>query len=212
MIEKIPLTVENIQYNLDQIDVNSKSTPASKIAFRATNIRKTSLPFKYEQGEFCSVHQNGPYYSYYYYLVLFIFFILIISKLFLVSWKNIDYNDGGHFDGSIFTAPVEGIYSFLAIYTTIAFGFSGYKDLKCYVNDDLIAKSSSVDRPGVPLMQPPDGMQCLHAVVQLNKNDKVKLEGKMYIAGKPTVNAPDTILSVYEGRLALSALEKNKLT
>ena len=44
MIDKIPLTVETIQYNSDQIDVNNESTQASTITFRASNIRSLSKP------------------------------------------------------------------------------------------------------------------------------------------------------------------------
>ena len=55
VIEKIPLTVEAIQYNLDQIDVNDKSTPAPTIGFRASNIRGTSEPNRYEQGILVSI-------------------------------------------------------------------------------------------------------------------------------------------------------------
>ena len=54
MIENIPLTVEAIQCNLDQIDVNDKSTPASMIGFRASNIQRTSEN-KYEQGILVSI-------------------------------------------------------------------------------------------------------------------------------------------------------------
>jgi len=60
VIEKIPLTVEAIQYNLDQIDVNDKSTPAPTIGFRASNIRGSEERAifelnKYEQGILVSI-------------------------------------------------------------------------------------------------------------------------------------------------------------
>ena len=55
MIEEIPLTVEAIQYNLDQIDVNDKSTPAPTIGFRASNILITSQCYNNEQGILVSI-------------------------------------------------------------------------------------------------------------------------------------------------------------
>ena len=50
MIEEIPLT---IQYKSEEIDVNKKSTPASMISFRATNMQATSTftaDYGYRQG------------------------------------------------------------------------------------------------------------------------------------------------------------------
>ena len=32
----------------------------------------------------------------------------------LAKWLNIEYNVGNHFDGSIFTAPINGLYAFTA--------------------------------------------------------------------------------------------------
>ena len=49
VIEKIPLTVEAIQYNSEKIDVNNKGTLASTIAFRTTHVRTISRD-KWEQG------------------------------------------------------------------------------------------------------------------------------------------------------------------
>ena len=36
----------------------------------------------------------------------------LILILISVHWKNIEYNYGNHFDGSSFTAPLKGLYSF----------------------------------------------------------------------------------------------------
>ena len=34
--------------------------------------------------------------------------------MFLVEWRDIDYNIGNYFNGTIFTAPLTGLYSFHA--------------------------------------------------------------------------------------------------
>ena len=114
-----------------------------------------------------------------------------------MNWKNIDYNYDGHFDGSIFTAPVRGIYSFLAT-THVKENQTGFIDLVCYVNNNHLADSTAIHRPEN------ERIVTLQAVVQLNKNDKVKLEGKMFFFDRNKVVANQ---SFYEGRLVYSTVE-----
>jgi len=114
-----------------------------------------------------------------------------------VSWKNIHYNYDGHFDGSIFTAPVRGIYSFLAT-THVKEQHTGFVGLVCYVNNNYLADSTAIQRPEN------ERINTLQAVVQLNKNDKVKLEGKMFLTMYRNNVAYQ---SYYEGRLVYSTVE-----
>ena len=114
-----------------------------------------------------------------------------------MSWKNIHYNYDGHFDGSIFTAPVGGIYSFLAT-THVKEQHTGFVDLVCYINNNRFANSTEIDRPEN------ERIVTLQAVVQLNKNDKVKLEGRMFYFNRNKVVANQ---SFYEGRLVYTTVE-----
>ena len=50
---------------------------------------------------------------------------------FLVKWRNIEYNIGNHFNGTIFTAPVAGLYSFFAMAKHRA---ATYTRIRLYVN------------------------------------------------------------------------------
>ena len=106
--------------------------------------------------------------------------------MFIVSWKNIDYNYGSHFDGLIFTAPVKGIYSFLA--TALVPADEYFAKFQCYINNNEIADSKN---------KPIEDARhvILHTVLQLNKNDKVQLEGY------GTESAICLNQSYFEGRL-----------
>ena len=71
-------------------------------------------------------------------------------------------------------------------------------DLVCYANNNHLADSKAIKRPEN------ERTVTLQAVVQLNKNDKVKLEGKMLFFHRNNVVAYQ---SFYEGRLVYSTVE-----
>ena len=127
--------------------------------------------------------------------------IWLFEKLFTASWENIDYNYGSHFDGSIFTAPVKGLYSFFATIVNPAnssiYTSSIYPQFKCYMNNNEIAESIVAERPG-------DVKHViLHTVLQLNKNDKVQLHAmcKRSFQGRTIEDDANMMQSYYEGRL-----------
>ena len=63
----------------------------------------------------------------------------------LAKWLNIDYNIGNHFDGSIFKAPIKGIYTFNACagHKSVS---TGHVDLD--LNGDSVVNSQRVCSEG----------------------------------------------------------------
>ena len=55
-----------------------------------------------------------------------------------MTWNTVNYNCGGAFNGSRFTATCEGIYSF---YVTVYQSSSSYGHLYLYQDGSLIAQS-----------------------------------------------------------------------
>ena len=118
---------------------------------------------------------------------------LLNNFLFQVEWNYIDYNIGNYFDGTIFTAPTDGLYSFYA--TARCCHRENWSIIYLFVNGDeynfssyyTIANSDNVQR-GVPVT--------IQTTLKLEKSDKVevRLEGGL-----------STTLSIYciyfEGRL-----------
>ena len=66
--------------------------------------------------------------------------ILLDATLILVQWVTTEYNYGGHFDGSFFTVPEDGIYTF---HLTVAqtHPSSNHGGAHIYVNENEIAYS-----------------------------------------------------------------------
>ena len=100
---------------------------------------------------------------------------------------NIEYNHGNHFDGSIFIAPVKGLYSILATAQNRAYSF-GY--IRCYVNNKEVAYAlrhcaydCAYDSGGTRT-----GNILLQSTLQLNKNDKmfINLDGSFYALSDKT--------------------------
>ena len=98
-----------------------------------------------------------------------------------------EYNYGGHFDGSFFTAPENGIYSFY-LTSAQASSSSGYAYI--YVNDNLIAQSR---RRGTNNY---DGSVSVSVTVKLQQDDKVKAEFRHHLSD---LNSAKT--TYFEGRL-----------
>ena len=119
------------------------------------------------------------------------YFLLNIHDIFLVEWKDIDYNFGNYFDGTIFTAPQTGLYSFLAQFNRWGH-YSKESDVYAYlfVNGTDIAISytrSYADNDIIPFV--------LQTTLKLAKGDKVEVrpEGKVY-------KADDRQWTYFEGR------------
>ena len=110
----------------------------------------------------------------------------------LVEWKTTEYNYGGHFDGSYFTAPEDGIYSFYLTSAQASIG-SGYAYI--YVNSNEIARSKRSSYNSY------SGNVSVFATIKLQQNDKVKAQFKSYL-----YNLNDSKTTYFEGRL-ISKLE-----
>ena len=92
-----------------------------------------------------------------------------------------DFNYRSHYDGSmidgssIFTAPVKGMYSFLASIIVTEDIYFTKKCYKCYMNNNEIAGSIEVERVTAEELTGAVKHFILHTVLELKKNDKVEL-------------------------------------
>lgn len=131
-------------------------------------------------------------------------FSQMIFILISVHWKKLQYNYGNHFDGSIFTAPLTGLYSF----TSIAQYESRTLPRIYYLNRSRILLvgcsqgliASAVSNDVIDMKEPSEivnvGTILLQTTVQLNAKDEVyiKLEGTFDYLYRPD-------LTYFEGRL-----------
>ena len=106
-----------------------------------------------------------------------------------MEWKNVDYNLGNFFDGTYFTAPENGLYSF---YACCEQGASSYGYISLYLNGNsrIYARTrTSNDDYGGRFIN-------IYTTMKLVKNDKVYVGfyGNLYA----TDHAPATF---FEGRL-----------
>ena len=114
-----------------------------------------------------------------------------MHDIYLVEWRDIDYNIGNHFDGTVFTAPRTGLYTFSAQFRIEVHDDSTYAQLR--VNGSLKAHSGSdnpTGRGSIPLP--------IQTTLKLAKDDKIEIR----ISGK--MNICNTICSevtYFEGRL-----------
>ena len=104
------------------------------------------------------------------------------------DWKNIEYNHGNHFDGSNFTAPIKGIYSFL---TTIKQRSYQFGRIRCYVNNKEIALvyiKTDINMNAGQILFP--------ITLELKKDDivNIRIGGDLY-------NITDPQTTYFEGRL-----------
>ena len=128
----------------------------------------------------------------------------MIFILISVHWKNIEYNYGNHFDGSSFTAPLKGLYSFTstAIYKSrtlpVVYNINRPRIILSGCGKDCIvtAWSNEIKDMKEPVEIVNAGHILLQTTVQLNAKDKVfiKLEGTF-----DYLNNPDQ--TYFEGRL-----------
>ena len=113
---------------------------------------------------------------------------------FLAVWENIEYNHGSHFDGSTFTAPVKGIYTFFvtALQKSFSFGF-----LSFFMNGNAVSytKRSNCNKASVQ-ENVNSGPLLLQITLQLEKNDIVNAN----FAGS-FFNLDDPQTTYFEGRL-----------
>ena len=110
----------------------------------------------------------------------------------VVEWQTTEYNYGGHFDGSYFTAPEDGIYSF---YLTSAQASSGSGYAYIYVNSNEIARSRRRGNSDY------NGHVSVSLTVKLQQGDKVKAIFESYL-----YSLNDSKTTYFEGRL-ISKLE-----
>ena len=117
--------------------------------------------------------------------------MLNIHDIFLVEWRDIDYNLGNYFDGTIFTAPQAGLYTFLAQFHRYG-GYSKGNNVHAYlfVNGTGIARSythSHADNDIIPFV--------LQSTLKLAKGDKVEVR----LSGK-VIDASNRNWTYFEGR------------
>ena len=110
------------------------------------------------------------------------------------DWKNIEYNHGNHFDGSNFTAPIKGIYSFL---TTIKQRSYQFGRIRCYVNNKVIALAERTNSTDIKTdINMNAGQILLPITLELKKDDivTIRIGGDLY-------NITDPQTTYFEGRL-----------
>ena len=113
--------------------------------------------------------------------------------MFLVEWRTIDYNIGNYFDGTTFTAPKTGLYSFNAT----AIQYQSNSRIELYANNAL--KMSMIDNPGTGGSY---GNMVIQTTLKLAKDEKVEIR----FSGK-LLGAVDSELTCYEGRF-ISPIEE----
>ena len=109
-----------------------------------------------------------------------------------MEWKTTEYNYGDHFDGSFFTVPQDGIYTFYLTARQKSY-YTGYAYI--YVNEKEIAHSI---RHGYSNYR---GHVAVSVTIKLQRDDKVKAKfsGNLY-------DLSESKTTYFEGRL-ISKLE-----
>ena len=109
-----------------------------------------------------------------------------------MKWKTTEYNYGDHFDGSFFTVPEDGIYTFYLTARQTS-STSGYAYI--YVNENEIANSVRSDNHSS------NGHVSVSITIRLQRDDKVKAKfsGTLY-------DTDEAKTTFFEGRL-ISKLE-----
>ena len=104
-----------------------------------------------------------------------------------MEWKNVDYNLGNFFDGTYFTVPKNGLYSFLANCYQAS---SSYGRIDLNLNDELKIWAARGESNGK------SGFLNFNTTLQLVKGDKVDIR-----LGCGVSNLKSTIATFFEGRL-----------
>ena len=125
---------------------------------------------------------------------LLLIFVFELKMLLLVNWEHMEYNYGDCFDGSVFTAPVDGIYTFNAT----AFHDSDSCDGKITIKENY--EDAAIFSRFVPTEDNiPGASLTVQASLELDKNATVTIE--LYGEFK---YLNDYSLTYFEGRLLAS--------
>ena len=118
---------------------------------------------------------------------IILYFLLNIHNMFLVPWQKIDYNIGNYFDGTIFTAPKTGLYTFFAKFLCQAANHQSYGSFYVNGTQKIYSQWAVTDHGRINCI--------LHATLKLTKDDKVevRLSGKLFSGSNDTC--------YFEGRL-----------
>ena len=110
---------------------------------------------------------------------------------FKVKWRDIDYNIGNHFNGTIFTAPLTGLYSFHAS----AEQYSSHNtSIFVYINGSPKTQQESKNGSYRNVT--------IQTTLKIDKEDKVEIRFKGYLSGYN-----DGKKTFFEGRL-ISRMDK----
>ena len=104
-----------------------------------------------------------------------------------MKWKNVDYNLGNFFDGTYFTAPENGLYSFNA-FCRHKSSYNGYISLNLNDNQHIYAGTAESNNN--------DGFVNIDTTLKLVENDKVDVRFNGNLCD--TNYAPSTY---FEGRM-----------
>ena len=107
---------------------------------------------------------------------------------FIVEWKQIDYNIGNHFDGTIFAAPTTGLYTFHA--TSEQFNNTGDASIFVHVNGRPKLQSRNYTKSN------DFGFVTIQTTLKIAEDDKVEVR----FNGKLS-DANNTMKTHFEGRL-----------
>ena len=118
---------------------------------------------------------------------IFKFFLHQTHSHILVVWANVDYNLGNFFDGTYFTVPKNGLYSFLANFHQAS---SSRGQVFLYLNDEQKMWAARGESDGNM------GFITLNTTLQLVKNDKVDIRLSAGVS-----NIQDPMTTTFEGRL-----------
>ena len=104
-----------------------------------------------------------------------------------MEWENVDYNLGNFFDGTYFTVPENGLYSFYACSSQKS---SNHGQIRLYLNDSLHIYAYRAESNNNL------GFVNIDTTLKLVKNDKVdvRFHGNLH-------NTRDAQLTYFEGRM-----------
>ena len=115
------------------------------------------------------------------------FFLRHTHSYILVEWANVDYNLGNFFDGTYFTVPENGLYSFYAFCRQQS---SNYGEIRLHLNDNLHIYAFRAESNNKL------GFVNIDTTLKLVKNDKVDV--RVYGNLADTHHAP---ITYFEGRM-----------